>query len=716
MNVQPPGAPLGGHQPPGPAGPAAAAPPQQQALLPFQPQPAGPLTYAEYYQDASNDPYNGEYTAAMQTYNVPLANAAVIAPGPLAQQVYASASTVPMSFVLLCRDPAADPAVDPGRVVLFHRVSQFSARIGMPATPWDNQAFAFKGDVHRHQIVTVNWVQDYFYQIQAQIRVPTVQEANQQLTAQPQAILLGPYNNNDAGTELIRTRRSMYVPPRYVNQFISEDLTPAEAYNRFVGVATADGTMNACAPLVDWLRAAITRSTPQDVSVLEVAYPSVPLADAALINHRWNIVSHDLPSLNPTYQQNQGLQAVAGQLGFLTTEIHQGNEDAKTARTEAQVKTPDQYFGPRLTVLLRLCQVATAAQLPQLYQELSNSKKKQERVVIQQHVDEATDVLNIHHKVIITPGMAKKIASVEWSMDDENNLEHGIHPFHVCYRTPSAQELLRQLVSTHSMVSEHDANPSLQDAQVLLAAEKIDLPLTWAQVRYTLMNTHALCHACLGATHPHTVAVHAAVMRYQSLEPLLETVALPPDVSRAHAPAYFLRWFQLRFSVWMDEQSRSPAMLPPPDYLEIFNRIRHKEYWIPTFPLGFLTPNIPDAAAAFTQTSFSVQPAPAPAPAPVAAPTTSPAATTPGARVANLNWKDIFQPYRSIAIRVRDLKQRCRQNNVDLPKRSDGRTRCPAFHVKGLCNEKCGQKSDHEPASQEDDAVLLTWCQEHWRA
>ena len=66
-------------------------------------------------------------------------------------------------------------------------------------------------------------------------------------------------------------------------------------YTRFVGVATADGTLNACAPLVDWLRAAITRQTANDVSLLETPYPTVPLADAALIDHRWAIASRDLP-------------------------------------------------------------------------------------------------------------------------------------------------------------------------------------------------------------------------------------------------------------------------------------------------------------------------------------------------------------------------------------------------------------------------------------
>ena len=143
MNVQPAAA---GHgaAPPAQAAQGPAAPAQQPAPpVPLVPQPAGPHTYVDYYNIADNDPYHGNYVNAMQTYHVPLANAGVVAPATLANQVYDSASTVPMSFVLLCRDPAADAATDPGKVVLFHRVSKFAARIGLPPTAWDDSAFAF---------------------------------------------------------------------------------------------------------------------------------------------------------------------------------------------------------------------------------------------------------------------------------------------------------------------------------------------------------------------------------------------------------------------------------------------------------------------------------------------------------------------------------------------------------------------------------------------
>ena len=98
MNVQVPAPGQGAAPPAGqqaPAVPAAAqpvaqpAPPVQQpaAPVPFAQQPPGPATYIDFYNDASNDPYNGNYLNAFQTYHVPLANAGVIQPADLANQV-----------------------------------------------------------------------------------------------------------------------------------------------------------------------------------------------------------------------------------------------------------------------------------------------------------------------------------------------------------------------------------------------------------------------------------------------------------------------------------------------------------------------------------------------------------------------------------------------------------------------------------------------------
>jgi len=254
----------------------------------------------------------------------------------------------------------------------------------------------------------------------------------------------------------------MYVPPRYVALFLNQDRTPADAYTTVVQAAAADGTVEELSPLVNWLLLAMTRAADDQPSVLARPQPQVPLADQTLLDYRWSILIDDLPALDTDQIRQQGYHQVAAQVGALAGEIRQGNHDARLARAKSTApKTPDDYFGPRLLTLLWLCQVATPDALPPVYAALANTKRKQERLILQQHIDEVTDNLNMYHKVIITPALAKKLSQVEWAMTDDQNLDHGIHHFHVTFRTPREQEVLRRLVQSYALVAKQDSSATL---------------------------------------------------------------------------------------------------------------------------------------------------------------------------------------------------------------------------------------------------------------
>jgi hypothetical protein len=102
--------------------------------------------------------------------------------------------------------------------------------MGLPATPFDNVALAFLGDLVQHQAPpSVIWKGTNFHVLTPQVRVPTTLMMDQFLAAVPNDTMLGPYQDGDAGTEIIRTRRTMFLPPKYVSLFIDRSLTPREA-------------------------------------------------------------------------------------------------------------------------------------------------------------------------------------------------------------------------------------------------------------------------------------------------------------------------------------------------------------------------------------------------------------------------------------------------------------------------------------------------------
>jgi hypothetical protein len=180
-----------------------------------------------------------------------------------------------MSFVLHCR-PAKTPAAAPGYVNIYHRVSRFAPRIGMLPTPWDDVAFAFQGDVVQQQVPpSIVWDQSYFHTVvQSLIRVPTAIMMGQLLGQDPNSQFMGPFDEEDAGTEIVCTRHATVVPHRYVQLLLAQSLTPPEAWIRVKGAIAAAGQMEDCSPLIDWLRVALTRADADQTSRLCVEYSS----------------------------------------------------------------------------------------------------------------------------------------------------------------------------------------------------------------------------------------------------------------------------------------------------------------------------------------------------------------------------------------------------------------------------------------------------------
>lgn len=179
------------------------------------------------------------------------------------------------------------------------------------------------------------------------------------LAGDPALTLVGPFNNGEAGTELICTHRSMYVLPRYVSIFLEEDLLPRVAYETFLAAATANNDVGDCQPLLQWLHLALIREAAGDSSTLILAPPStVPLADCTLIQHCWSFVTRNLPVLDPTQVQH-GAHYIAASIGALA-------QEQRTARREDQLrciadtnKTPSAHFGTGICTILNLCQVFT---------------------------------------------------------------------------------------------------------------------------------------------------------------------------------------------------------------------------------------------------------------------------------------------------------------------------------------------------------------------
>ena len=147
-------------------------------------------------------------------------------------------------------------------------------------------------------------------------------------------------------------------------------------------------------------------------SPIATPLPIAPLADSHLLAHRREIQVGDLPGLNIT-PVAAGAQQIASVMGELVSEQREARQEATTRRIEDKNKTVDQYFAQNTTILMRLCQVDSSTDLPQVYQDIAKGGKRQERTLLQRAVDQTALDMGYTSMVFpVPPELATKIVSL----------------------------------------------------------------------------------------------------------------------------------------------------------------------------------------------------------------------------------------------------------------------------------------------------------------
>ena len=106
-------------------------------------------TYREYFASEETNLFTENVATVMAPYALDPANAAAAhEPVALARQVYSSTmSGDPTAFLLCHLTLGFDSGDNPVRLGLVHSISRYDARIGRPASPWDDKAFGTQCDV-----------------------------------------------------------------------------------------------------------------------------------------------------------------------------------------------------------------------------------------------------------------------------------------------------------------------------------------------------------------------------------------------------------------------------------------------------------------------------------------------------------------------------------------------------------------------------------------
>jgi hypothetical protein len=218
----------------------------------------------------------------------------------------------------------------------------------------------------------------------------------------------------DAATyDDISTRYSMYVPGKYLPLLLARRLTPKEALLAINAEAVTQNEQDVLKPLIDWLRAAITRTAVDDTTTSLVARtlpPTLPIMEAEFARKQRAMAERDLPAWNRTNlapgggtgtAQSTGTSnpAQAAILQSLQALLLQAQNQGTVPRAPRRVKKPSEQWEGTIDLLLHLVGVTAEIDLPPIWHAWSNCNKKESRTILQEHLRDNAQALGLPEPV-----------------------------------------------------------------------------------------------------------------------------------------------------------------------------------------------------------------------------------------------------------------------------------------------------------------------------
>jgi hypothetical protein len=374
---------------------AGIAPPLQGVAQPaiVQPGPAAlpmpltikPRTFRQFYEDASKDPCLGDYTRIMTCFDPEAAP--VFASDVLMEQALGTRHDLHQAY-LCCAATHRGP-----RIYCIHLPSRFTSALDGRVTPWDNNLYAFLGEVTQDVATTVCFPGNAFTTV-ANILAHSedyIQANIQGLNGIDIFPQQGAVNNH---TSMVSTCHLMYLPSRYVPLLLdSSGYTIKQVWQILPPVLAQNQDTVNCQALLKWLRVASHGTNIQNAQGQPVmGPPSItipllsPVADRDLILHRSLILKQALPGIG---QPAEGLEVALLQMANAV--VAQTN-DQRLARevkaNEAALPTlPSAKFKNTLPILMEFVQVQDETDLPLLWHQWANSNKRQEFSVLRELLD-----------------------------------------------------------------------------------------------------------------------------------------------------------------------------------------------------------------------------------------------------------------------------------------------------------------------------------------
>ena len=642
-------------------------------------------SYHQLYSNPDSDEYEGNYAAVMNLFRTNTN------PQPLNQQVtlhrkvFDTTERQVHAYLTLTKTLEDKPYV---RVV--HRPSHYVPPLGSAEEDYN---LGLSRDVRgRIPPRLVLWPDNAFLQTDA-MNIPSYNALDTIFTAEPDLDMAGPFANGAAGTTAITTLKMMYLPPKYVEHMLTEQLTPRDAWLTLSPMLCNEPiqTQEDCRPLLNWLATTCTKYDEAiDIPITRVNLRVPEHLTTGLQDHFHEVLARDLPGWNTTTTTNNHRNdPVVDAVNNLAAELVRTRNEEALRRTTDKTKTPTDYFGDALLTLHRFTHTATEAALPPVYTTIANTTKKNLRTVLSEKLrSTAHEMGQEYYAPLLTPDLSNRIATLQFVHPNKDDLASGIQPFVTPPLTnQEISEATRHLDAYDTIIAGTAAQ--LSNLQRLQQVHKVKLPRSILQVGHQLKSFGILLRVLLGEYHNLVTAYAEFVNQFDAIQTHLE-----PHATTYEYPSQLVRWVQLRISNWFNRQSLTPARVPAPKLLLLFDHIENEEPW---------KPNVPGMSAPPAQVTTY----------PPGAPTTR-EREGDRTRVANNEYDATFQPYKDGTITLGQAREKARAANSPIPTNRHGTEMCLSYHVLGFCWSNCTRAQDHCPLASRDKTKLKEWCEQHY--
>ena len=209
-------------------------------------------------------------------------------------------------------------------------------------------------------------------------------------------------------------------------------------------------------------------------------------------------------------------------------------------------------------------------------------------------------------------------------------------------------------------------------------------------------------------------------------------------------PALIVRYVQVNLNFWWKKQWQTPVVVPPPDFVELFDKIELQTPWEISIPNHYITTVVPTLPPDFASSGASIMSGLTGTSGVSGSTSGTPLTSQPntsqisaqlstliqsladsnrtptprqpnGTQVRNPAWKEAkFKRFKEKNLRHARLLANVAVRPPICPADPNVEM-CLAWHIKGMCNERCGRKADHMAHTDEQDAQLVDWCNTHYK-